>query len=59
MTPAEHATQRNAVRASLLLADNRTERHAVYLRADCKPCNRCGTPRSLLFCIRCDGKAAA
>jgi hypothetical protein len=30
MTPAEHAREVNAVRASLLLAPTRSERHGVY-----------------------------
>jgi hypothetical protein len=31
MTPAEHTRERDAVRASLLLADTRSERHGVYV----------------------------
>lgn len=32
MTPAEHATQREAVLRSLLLGTTRAERHGVYAR---------------------------
>jgi hypothetical protein len=30
-SPAEHSRERDAVRASLLLADTRSERHGVYV----------------------------
>ena len=58
MTRQEHDAQRRAVRASLLLAENRTDRHEIIRRAELKPCPRCGQPRGLIFCPKCMEKAA-
>lgn len=60
MTHQQHIDQRNAVRASLLLAPSRAERHAVYTRAALNRCTHCGFQGGLLLCDRCGhGKRAA
>jgi ArsR family metal-binding transcriptional regulator len=60
MTPQElNRQQRDAVRASLLLADDRKDRHNVYRLSAQRPCERCGQKGGLLFCIKCDGQTAA
>jgi hypothetical protein len=55
-----HARQKSLMLISDLdyNARDKTEMHACYSDASRKPCIRCGTSRSRLFCIRCTGEAA-
>jgi hypothetical protein len=41
MTPAEHAAQVRMVNASMLLADERKDRHNVTRLSQYRPCQRC------------------
>jgi hypothetical protein len=59
MTPAEHAAQVRMVNASMLLADERKDRHNVTKLSQYRPCERCHAPRSFYSCARCDRPAAA
>jgi hypothetical protein len=59
MTPQEiHARQMQMVPASLLLADERKDRHNVTRLSRYRPCERCGNPRSYHACLKCQGQAA-
>lgn len=59
MTHKQHLDQRNAVRAALLLSEDRVERHGIYSRAERQKCQKCHLPNGLLFCSRCDLARAA
>lgn len=59
MTDKDHRAQRDAVRASLLLADSRRDRHEIYVRVELRPCPTCGKRGGFLFCVLCDSKEAA
>jgi hypothetical protein len=59
MTPAEHAAQVRMVNASMLLADERKDRHNVTRLSQYRPCQTCGNARSFYACARCDRPAAA
>jgi hypothetical protein len=59
MTKAEHAAQVKMVNASMLLADERKDRHNVTRLSCYRPCGACGEPRSFHACVRCDRPAAA
>lgn len=48
-----HDAQVRMVKASVLMATSRTERHAITSRAGTKPCGGCGEPKSFLWCSRC------
>jgi hypothetical protein len=63
LTPQEYnrhlwQQQRNQVRASLLLAEDRRARHEIHVRTEMKRCPSCGQHGGLMFCERCAGQAA-
>jgi hypothetical protein len=58
-TRAEHIAQRKMVNASMLLADERKDRHNVTRLSRYRPCEACGEPRSFHACVRCDAPPAA
>jgi hypothetical protein len=58
MTAPLIPSQRDMVRASLLVMGSRTERHNSYKLNELRRCPKCGYPGGLIFCPRCHGKAA-
>jgi hypothetical protein len=60
MSPQEiHARQVRMVHESMLLADDRKDRHNVTRLSAFRPCQKCHAPHSFHACATCDRPAAA